>query len=645
MVQIDKRDYSYVAVPEPAGGLEAFDEDAPDLDPFTGSIRKLKFDTAGLEHQSARLTAMELAKRASVEASGFTASEPAEFGLPQDVRTTSAGAEVAHVQQLHRGIPVFQSGRTVQMRPDGQAAVSGAAVEELSESESDPTLDARAAVIAAARFLAEGDDEPSPGHDEGLSETPAAGPLDLPDDFQPLQTAAFDLPAQPRTFSAEPFEAPVKASLVYFYMGPELRLAWQVELVYPHAAADYAVLVAAGEKNPGEILYAADRASSLRGFCDISAHNPGDTPRVFTPLPLPAGSLPQTLNSAPPVRDWVGDAPLTSGNNVVCQTNGAPGVVSGVLDGDEVKFGFSPDSAEDHVAHTFYFCNVMHDFFEALGFDEQSGNFQLVNHASGAPGAGDPVRAIVFDGPVDKTASMLTPADGQQPTMRLGLVVASNRHTALDSEVVFHEFTHGVTNRLVGGRLDQNSLSQDQSRGMGEGWSDFFALTFHNVLRDDDKLVLGDWVKNNARGIRGFPYDNAFPDGFDAVGTGRYIGEHSIGEIWCATLSMAVRDLALALATKPRAYAIAWQCVVDGLKLTAANPSFLDARDSISDAIDDLATAGLIDADEHKATRRSFWKAFVHFRMGTNASCNGATLVNIVSDNTMPADVAADIVV
>jgi hypothetical protein len=45
---------------------------------------------------------------------------------------------------------------------------------------------------------------------------------------------------------------------------------------------------------------------------------------------------------------------------------------------------------------------------------------------------------------------------------------------------------------------------------------------------------------------------------------------------------MAVRDLALALAAKPRAYAIAWQCVIDGLKLAAANPSFLDARDAIS---------------------------------------------------------------
>jgi extracellular elastinolytic metalloproteinase len=157
-------------------------------------------------------------------------------------------------------------------------------------------------------------------------------------------------------------------------------------------------------------------------------------------------------------------------------------------------------------------------------------------------------------------------------------------------------------------------------------------------------VVIGDWVKNNSHGIRDFPYDNDFPDGFDAVGTGRYIGPHAIGEIWCATLTMAIRDLASALDAKRRAYAIAWQCVVDGLKLTAANPSFLDARDAVSDAIDDLGASGLITEDELKATRPSFWKAFAHFRMGTNASCRGASLVNIVGDNTLPADVAEDIV-
>ena len=212
-------------------------------------------------------------------------------------------------------------------------------------------------------------------------------------------------------------------------------------------------------------------------------------------------------------------------------------------DGDLVTFGpFQAASDEDHVAHTFYFCNVMHDFFEALGFDEAAGNFQLAN-LSGAPGGGDPVQAIVFEGAVQGTASMATPPDGQSPTMRMGLVANTNRHTALDSEVVFHEFTHGVTNRLVGGRLDQTSLGQPQSRGMGEGWSDYFALTFHNVTARHEKVVTGDWVINNPRGIRKFPYNNTFPDGFGALGTGRYTGgPHAIGEIWCATLTKATRD-------------------------------------------------------------------------------------------------------
>ena len=50
---------------------------------------------------------------------------------------------------------------------------------------------------------------------------------------------------------------------------------------------------------------------------------------------------------------------------------------------------------------------------------------------------------------------MLTLADGKQGLMNMGLVAGGvNRHTAFDSDVVFHEFTHGVSNRLVGGLLD-----------------------------------------------------------------------------------------------------------------------------------------------------------------------------------------------
>ena len=86
---------------------------------------------------------------------------------------------------------------------------------------------------------------------------------------------------------------------------------------------------------------------------------------------------------------------------------------------------------------------------------------------------------------------MATRADGLFAVMNMGLVAATGRHTANDADVVFHEFTHGVSNRLVGGMRDANALEEPQSGAMGEGWSDYFALTLRNVAREDERTVTG----------------------------------------------------------------------------------------------------------------------------------------------------------
>lgn len=640
--EIDKRDYSFEAgglPPQDRGaasaGKTAVSASAPmDFDRFTGSIRRMTVENAGFGVQSSRLLAMELAKQASSEAAAFTQSEPTEFALPQEVRQTSGGGEVVHVQQLLRGIPVFQASRTVHFRPDGAATITGSAVDAMGDAESEPRLDAIGAIQLAARYLADADDGDGDEQAGGFVNARVSIPLELPDDFSPVQTAAFDLPAQPRIFSAAPFEGPLKASLVYFYTGPQMRLAWLVELVFAEASADYAVLVAAGEHEPGEILYAADRVCNLLGVCDVHTHNPRETPqRARANFPLAQGVLPSPLTPGQPARDWIDSHPSTIGNNVVCE--GSAGALAGTRVGNVVSFGPFAKPEDDQIAHTFYFCNVMHDFFETLGFDEAAGNFQQVNH-TGAPGGGDPVRAFALNASFSGVATMATPPDGQSPVMKMGPWQNSGRHSALDSDVVFHEFVHGVTNRLVGGRLDQSSLSQPQSRGMGEGWSDYFALTFQNVARKVDKTVSGDWLTGQPTGIRGFPYDDNFPDGFGAIGTGRYTGPHAIGELWCAALIKATRDFAVAHGNKRRAYAIVWQSVVDGLKLTPSNPSFLDARDAILAAIDDLQTSGLLQAGEHQAARLAFWTAFAHSGMGPNASSRGASLIGIVADTSIP---------
>ncbi|MER8929196.1 M36 family metallopeptidase [Mesorhizobium sp. M0859] len=203
---------------------------------------------------------------------------------------------------------------------------------------------------------------------------------------------------------------------------------------------------------------------------------------------------------------------------------------------------------------------------------------------------------------------------------------------------MFHEYVHGLTNRLVGGRLNGHSLDKLQSGGMGEGWSDYYALTIQNFFRATEKTVTGDWLLNTPSGIRRAPYDDAYP--FKYGDLAKFPEVHDIGEVWCAALMMMARKFRAALGNDQQGYRLAWRIVTDGLKLTQANPTFLDARDAILKALHDLATTNQIPAATHKLALNSAWQAFAHFGMGTNASSGDADDVDsIVGDSTLPAGV------
>jgi extracellular elastinolytic metalloproteinase len=68
------------------------------------------------------------------------------------------------------------------------------------------------------------------------------------------------------------------------------------------------------------------------------------------------------------------------------------------------------------------------------------------------------------------------------------------------------------------------------------------------------------------------------------------------------------------------------------MKLTPANPSFLDARNAIYRALD--ALAGVLTEDELTRCRAAARSAFAKFGMGVNASCPSAELLDIVEDFT-----------
>jgi len=206
--------------------------------------------------------------------------------------------------------------------------------------------------------------------------------------------------------------------------------------------------------------------------------------------------------------------------------------------------------------------------------------------------------------------------------MNMGLVSSTHRHTALDPDVVYHEYTHGLTNRLVGGPMNDTALDAEQSAGMGEGWSDYIACTLLG------KTTVGEWVVDNNIGIRSHPYDESFPNDYSDLGVGDFTEVHSIGELWCATL------MALGRRIGPW---VAAQIVVDGLKLTSANPSFLAARDAILLAAAHVSTARGDTPDQQAAFVGEVWATFARFGMGPAAQTNGATLTGIVADFTNPA--------
>jgi hypothetical protein len=118
------------------------------------------------------------------------------------------------------------------------------------------------------------------------------------------------------------------------------------------------------------------------------------------------------------------------------------------------------------VTNLFYLNNVIHDELYRHGFNEASGNFQTNNFGKGGAG-NDPVNAEAQDGGGTSNANFATPNDGSRPRMQMYLWNQStpNRDGDVDSDVVYHEYGHGLTWRMIG------SMSGPLSGAIGEGRS------------------------------------------------------------------------------------------------------------------------------------------------------------------------------
>ncbi|MGB7207923.1 MAG: M36 family metallopeptidase [Pyrinomonadaceae bacterium] len=306
------------------------------------------------------------------------------------------------------------------------------------------------------------------------------------------------------------------------------------------------------------------------------------------------------------------------------------------------------------VIQQFYIMNLYHDEMYRLGFTESARNFQTNNFGRGGVG-NDRISAEGQDSAGINNANFSSPADGARGKMQMFVFTGPlpDRDGSADAEIMIHEATHGLSNRLVG---NSGGLESNMARSMGEGWSDFYAHcllsesidpiggthTLSGYLLLDGFGVVG--TKNYYYGIRRFPKaimsatggpnnrpfnpltfedidqtkinvtDGAFP-----AMSGPHISTnadqvHAAGEIWSSALWEVRARLVqrLGWATGNRRVL---QLVTDGLKISPLNPTFLQARDAIvSAAIGNATTqAQLADASD-------VWAGFAIRGMGVSAS-------------------------
>jgi extracellular elastinolytic metalloproteinase len=606
------------------------------LNPSTATVAELRFSGGAPRPKAPATLVARDCVQATRSALGADPDDVVDFVPDPVVQRTSSGAEIVHLRQVYRGVPVFQMTRTVTFARDGRVAkVKGDHAPLPATFDTVPVVDAVRAVQTAGVFVTEPDDGGE------------AGKPSLPNGWAPKVVAAFALPSQPTVLDATPFAGKTTAHLVVFYQGPGARLGWYIQLTFPPTGAT------AGEQC--EVVIGADKVKPKVLFCRRTAHpvvegdvferDPVSTPLARFAFPVPARSYDFPVPSRRPFPgDWCyGDE--TDGRNARAITEKIPKPARGTRSGSSVLFvSDDPENDDDQRRiNSFYFCNYLHDFFELLGFDERAGNFEA-GSATPTGAVGDPVRVVTHDRPLAGFAFMAPSPDGTSPTLGLGTYLDTKRHTGLDFTVVAHEYTHGVTQRLVGGLGEGSALIGPQSAGFAEGTSDLFALSIVNFFRlpanPDPQVstaelqVIGAWFTGSPNGLRGQPYGPSYRGTYGNLGMAGYTEPHEIGALWCATMMEFLRSW-YARSGK-NAYKLCWRMVMDSLKAVNASPSFLDARDALEDALDLLHQKGPLTAADHKAVLQLFWKTFARFGMGYRATTNGPSLEGIVESFKVP---------
>jgi len=310
-----------------------------------------------------------------------------------------------------------------------------------------------------------------------------------------------------------------------------------------------------------------------------------------------------------------------SGNNVNAyldtnNSNSSDGNGATVSDGNfltSANLSQSPSTTANKnvaVQNLFYLNNVIHDKLYKHGFVEGVGNFQNNNFGNGGNG-NDAVRAEAQDGGGTNNANFSTPNDGSPGRMQMYIwtQTSPNRDGDLDSDIVYHEYCHGLTWRMIG------SMSGAMSGAIGEGMSDVCAL----LMNEDD--TVGEYSTNDPFGIRSETYSNYSRTYGDFSGT----SVHFNGEIYAATLW----DLLQRFNADGISKDALWDYVVGGMNFTPSGPSMDEMRD------------GILAAASGSGDECRIWEVFAAHGIGEGASSRRrGQRITVTESFTVPASCA-----
>lgn len=332
---------------------------------------------------------------------------------------------------------------------------------------------------------------------------------------------------------------------------------------------------------------------------NVFADHPGVTPQGIV-------SGPGAGNAQSP-SGWLSGAQSTiliQGNNVRAyldrNNNNAPdtGGVA-VTDGNfltAANLADAPTTVQNQavaVQNLFWLNNIIHDELYRHGFNEATGNFQENNFGLGGAGS-DSVDAEAQDGGGTNNANFATPTDGSNPRMQMYLwnLTSPNRDGDLDSDIVWHEYGHGLTWRSIG------SMSGNVPGAIGEGMGDVLAI----IQNNEDRV--GEYSTNDPDGIRSSRY-SVHTDTISSFNSSR--GVHRNGEIIAAT----IWDMWQRYQTAGKTRDDIMGDIVSGMNFIPAAPTYFQMRDGF------LAQAP---ADRDCL----IWEAFAARGMGFGGSMNAA---------------------